>query len=1280
MRSKTRRIHRGLAIEELEPRIAPATFWVTNTGDSGAGSLRQAVIDANAAGGADDIQFNAGLSGQTITLTSGELAITDDLTVTGLGAANLAVSGNDASRILNVDDGTGGQIVVSISGLTLTEGAFAGGVGSYGGGIRNREDLTLADCTVSSCRAESTIPLASASTFGGAIESGGVLDLTGCTFSGNSILGNLGPTSGGAVFVRSGTLTATNCTFSGNSTASVAGGHMGGAIGNRGQAFLDNCTLSGNSSQYGAGIHNIGTLTVSACTISGNSAADGGGGIRNLGTLIAQSGSVIGGAGAGNTAGWGGGIANEGTATIDASTVSANTATNNGGGIYNDGGTATVHAGTLSGNIAGGNGSGIYLNNGTLTARVGTSVGGMTYANGGTANLGDSAADTTTFTAGLDLSGATTTNLTGNVDTSGPMTLPATGLTMTGTTLNGGTVLQINGSAGNDAYSLRSALNQLTINGDTAALTGFTDIRLYGGAGDDRITVQPSPTCPVLADGEAGTDTFTYLGAGTSPAGFPPDPNGTWMQAAFQDVTVANCEAGILGCVTLSAANPQYFFTDADGDRIGMFYGGPGEAAVTVADGSDIISVAFSGTSIGTTLVVLDLDPLGTPNTLTSGTVTSGPGEAIGMLQFCNPYGVTANTDVTIDGGLTTFMLQGNGNNVNLQVAGNLGNQYFYGAATNCNTTVVGNATYLYYGGPTTGDAVIGGSLGTLYAYNWGGDALAGNVIVGGSATAIQSYGNFTGSAVIGANLGTMHVFGNATGPVNVGGNSTVLYVTGLLDGAFTAGGRGGYIYACGGAGANGDVTAGDGLAYLYSGGASAGDVDVTGNTGILGFFGELTGNITVANGNLTTLMLQNAGGVAVNGSTIDVRDGNVGSVMASGHVQSALLEARRGTVGGILIYGNLTDSSIVAKRLTTVGVTGLITGATGDEIRALDDAISFRVYDATQNVLITITNDAYFGNVYAHIGAVGWAAGGVIGGPGLILYTNDSGRTWIQQGLGVVPADATMGDVAAVSEQIAWAVGGKGCILRTDDGGATWVPQVSPVATGLLKIAAVSPMVAWAVGTGGVIVHTIDGGATWVQQGLGDVPVVHYQGVYALDDRRVWVTGDTDSGYAVLLRSVDGGATWQRLGSPATVPDTYFLDVYVLPDGTGWTVGHGPNFLKTPDFGDTWSLQYGSMDSHQWMYDANSTCAVNDRTAWTATDNGVVYWTANGGITWNARRTGSAAYVMSVYALSADTLWAVGATFPTGGAIAHSTDGGQTWQQQTTPVNQGLWGVDFAG
>src|SRR5262249_49133648 len=88
-------------LEPLGARLAPAAFTVTNLNDSGAGSLRQAVQNANASAGADVITFQDGLSG-TITLTSGQLSVTGPVSIRGPGSEVLAVSGNHASRIFKM--------------------------------------------------------------------------------------------------------------------------------------------------------------------------------------------------------------------------------------------------------------------------------------------------------------------------------------------------------------------------------------------------------------------------------------------------------------------------------------------------------------------------------------------------------------------------------------------------------------------------------------------------------------------------------------------------------------------------------------------------------------------------------------------------------------------------------------------------------------------------------------------------------------------------------------------------------------------------------------------------------------------------------------------------------------------------------------------------------------------------------------------------------------------------------------------------------------------------
>jgi hypothetical protein len=122
--------------EGLEERTVLSTLTVLNTLDKGAGSLRNTIIKAKSG---DTILFASGLDGQTITLTSDELAIKKSVDIEGPGAGLLAISGNDAFRVLDiVSEG----IKVTISGLTTTHGQ----AGGNNGGRRHPQLRRHVDC------------------------------------------------------------------------------------------------------------------------------------------------------------------------------------------------------------------------------------------------------------------------------------------------------------------------------------------------------------------------------------------------------------------------------------------------------------------------------------------------------------------------------------------------------------------------------------------------------------------------------------------------------------------------------------------------------------------------------------------------------------------------------------------------------------------------------------------------------------------------------------------------------------------------------------------------------------------------------------------------------------------------------------------------------------------------------------------------------------------------------------------------------------------------------
>jgi hypothetical protein len=242
-------------IEALEDRCLLSTFTVANLNDSGSGSLRQAVLDGNAHAGPDTIAFAPGLHG-TITLTGGALEVTDAVAINGPGADKLAVSGNDVSRIFQLDP----DISLTITGLTLTHGAASvgGAVLNDGGNLGLNADVLSSNRSFGDNGGDFTHDFAGAR--GGAIASGNgaTLSVTGCTFADNLAASTAadGGARGGAIFCVDSTVTVSNSTFRNNQAIGARGATSGGgAIYN---FVLSTLTVSGSTFVSNQGVGSDG--------------------------------------------------------------------------------------------------------------------------------------------------------------------------------------------------------------------------------------------------------------------------------------------------------------------------------------------------------------------------------------------------------------------------------------------------------------------------------------------------------------------------------------------------------------------------------------------------------------------------------------------------------------------------------------------------------------------------------------------------------------------------------------------------------------------------------------------------------------------------------------------------------------------------------------------------------------------------------------------------------------------------------------------------------------
>lgn len=191
----------------VEPRlIAPPQYQlgpavtVTNADDAGPGSLRQAIIDAP--DGAT-IQFDAGIAGGTVVLSTGDLQIDKALTIEGPVPAGMTISGGLSSRVFRVT--TSGNVV--LRNLSIVDGRdkFAGGIWVEG-------TATLDHSLVANNEAAE-------------VDAGGIfVNLNGeLTLVNTTVSGNVTPGSGGGIY-SSGSLSIRNSTIAFNASAKFAGG------------------------------------------------------------------------------------------------------------------------------------------------------------------------------------------------------------------------------------------------------------------------------------------------------------------------------------------------------------------------------------------------------------------------------------------------------------------------------------------------------------------------------------------------------------------------------------------------------------------------------------------------------------------------------------------------------------------------------------------------------------------------------------------------------------------------------------------------------------------------------------------------------------------------------------------------------------------------------------------------------------------------------------------------------------------------------------------------
>ena len=482
-------------------------------------------------------------------------------------------------------------------------------------------------------------------------------------------------------------------------------------VANNGNLTLHQVTLTGGSiADAGGGIFNQGTLTLNNSTLTANT-ADAGGGIYNSGTLTLNNSTLSG--NTANFAGFGGGISNYGTLTVSNSTLSGNSTGKGGGGIFNQG-TLTVSNSTLSGNSANSGGGGIF-NYGTVTVSNSTLSGNGADQGGGISNDGGT----------LTVSNST---LSDNLAGEG------------GGIYNAGTVnLARSLISGNSARSGAEIYNDDTINAASFNLIGYGgDARStnFTPSGSD---IVPSQVLVAILDttlADNGGSTLTHALAPGSPArdaagdsGLATDQRGvTRPQGAADDIGAFEMEPlPVNARINGSDCNLIEAIIAANTDTAtGACHAGNGDDTITLL--SDVTLTAVNnnfndatGLPLITTVITLE----GAGHTIARSTASSTP--AFRLLGVASNGNLTLH-QVTLTGGSTTDAGGGIYNDGTLTLnnstlIANDANNYG-GGISNQGTLTLSNSTLSANTTAEEGGGIFNNQSGTLTVSN---STLSGN-------------------------------------------------------------------------------------------------------------------------------------------------------------------------------------------------------------------------------------------------------------------------------------------------------------------------------------------------------------------------------------------------------------------------------------------------------------------------------------------------------------------------------------------------------------------------
>ncbi len=275
------------------------------------------------------------------------------------------------------------------------------------------------------------------------------------------------------------------------------------------------------------------------------------------------------------------------------------------------------------------------------------------------------------------------------------------------------------------------------------------------------------------------------------------------------------------------------------------------------------------------------------------------------------------------------------------------------------------------------------------------------------------------------------------------------------------------------------------------------------------------------------------------------------------------------------------------------------------------------------------------------------WAANtGVVGGA--IFYTKDGGKNWL--------ADSTISwayDIQFIDSLNGW-VSGLDKIAHTTDGGKTWNTQLDSTGNKWEDIYMVDKNHGWAITYSKTkIAVTTNGGINWdIKNDLS----AYSLGTIAFYDS---LNGLAAGWGGIIVKTTDGGTNWELITKSLT--NSQLWDVFFVDDSTGWICGYNGTILKTTNSGDNWTKLITNNSAG-----LRSIYFIDQQNGFAVGSGGIIMKTTDGGISWSSINNGTINW-NDIDFFNYPTGWVVGGDSFTECRLIKTTDGGNTWNEDTS-------------